>query len=883
MKTDELRERYLNFFRVRGHTVCPSDSLVPANDPTLLFTGAGMNQFKDMFLGKGTLPFRRAASSQKCLRTGDLDNVGRTASHHTFFEMLGNFSFGDYFKREAIHFAWEFLLQDLGLPKDRLFASVYLDDQEAYGIWQEEIGLTAERIFRFGAKDNFWPANAPSDGPNGPCGPCSEIYVDRGREYSCGKPDCTVGCSCSRYVEIWNLVFTQFDRRDGGKLEPLPQKNIDTGMGLERLASVVQGTPNNMEIDIFQPLLRRVEECSGKEYDRATENGRRMRRIVDHARSVAFLIGDGVTPENEGRGYVLRKVLRRAVRDGMLLGLQEPFVYTLVPAVAEAMRTTYPELLQRLEVIGTMTRAEEEKCFEAYARGGELLARYIEKHQAAASTVISGAEMFHLHDTHGYMTEWADAILSEKGMTWDQPGFAKEMKEQKERARSASKMAGAIFDTGPVSQLKDRKVERTAFLGYETGNSSAKLLAIIHGNRLVDEVATGAEAVLVFDRTPFYGESGGQAGDTGLAVAGDARFEVNDTHKIDGYFLHVGAAKQGRFRVGDEVQLEVEPARRGSILRAHSATHILQWALRGVLGTHVEQAGSLVAPDRLRFDFSHFQAIKPDELERIEDLVNQKVVLDAPVNWYTTTKEEARKQGALMFFGEKYGENVRVVDIGGFSKELCGGTHVARTGQIGYFRIQAENVIAAVPRRLEAVTGRAAVEDANRIHEILSAAAGLLGVPGDKLPERIQTLLTEMKALKQELHKHKAGNAADSALDLIAGSPLVSGVRVIARRVENMGADEMRAVADHVKKKGEPFALCLASVKEGKVSLVTCLHATVIARGLDAGQLVKTAAKPVQGGGGGRPDFAQAGGKNPNGIDEALATFTREASEKLGG
>ncbi len=882
MKTDELRERYLEFFKSRGHTVCPSDSLIPANDPTLLFTGAGMNQFKDMFLGKGKLPFRRASTSQKCLRTGDLDQVGRTASHHTFFEMLGNFSFGDYFKREAIQWAWEFLLQDLKMSRDRLFASVYVDDPEAAEIWNREIGLPPERIFRFGAKDNFWPANAPTEGPNGPCGPCSEIYFDRGAQHGCGKPGCTVGCSCSRYVEIWNLVFTQFDRRDGGELAPLPQKNIDTGMGLERLASTMQGTANNMEIDIFLPLLRAVQDRCGKEYDRGTPDGVRMRRIVDHARAVTFLIADGVVPSNEGRGYVLRKIVRRAVRDGMVLGIPDPFVWQLIPVVAEIMRRPYPEVVQRVETIGSMTRAEEEKCLTTYRDGTEHLNRLISQHEARKSRELTGKEAFYLHDTMGYMLEWVEAILTERGMTYDRKGFEEEMRAQRDRAKAGSKLKGEIFDSGPVGEVK-AKHEPTRFLGYEHLAAEAKVLAIIRGDRLVSEIEGDGDAIVLLDASPFYGESGGQIGDTGLLVAGEARFSVKDTQKIEGYVLHHGSMKQGRLAVGAVVQAEVDRARRAAILRAHTATHVMQWALRSALGTHVEQAGSMVAPDRLRFDFSHYASVSHDELRRIEEMVNEKVVADAPVQWTLTTKDEAKRLGALMFFGEKYGETVRVVDIGGFSKELCGGTHVERTGQIGYFRIHAESSVAAGTRRIEAITGPSAVNEAGELQDVLHASAALLGIPGRKLPERIQALLAEVKSLKQELTKLKQGEAADEASGLFSEAPAVAGVRIIARRMDDKSADELRAVSDHVRSRGEPFALCLASAKEGKVALLTCLHPTVVEKGLDATALVRVAAKPVQGGGGGRKELAQAGGKDPAGIDKALAAFVQEATAKLGG
>jgi len=694
MKTDEIRRRFLEFFERRGHVIVPSDSLVPQNDPTLLFTGAGMNQFKEMFLGKGKLEFRRAASCQKCLRTADIEKVGKTSGHLTFFEMLGNFSFGDYFKREAIEWAWEFVTEELKLPPDKLAATVYKDDDESYQIWRDVIGIPADRIYRFGEEENFWPANAPSQGPNGVCGPCSEIHFDRGSSVGCGRAECNPGCDCDRYVEVWNLVFTQFDRRDGGVLEPLPQKNIDTGMGLERTAALMQGKILALENDVFMPLIEEAARAIGAEYRSDSESGARFRRIADHARAVTFCIADGVMPGNEGRGYVVRRLLRRAVADGWQLGCRNSFIHRLVPVVAQTMGAAYPEVAERAANIERVIQAEEERFLETIQNGWREMQERIEALKKSGAKVMSGKEAFYLADTLGFPLEFTEMLLAQEGLEVDRKGFEEEMARQRERSRATSQISQAIFDLGPLGEIKG-EVPPTEFLGYEQLECKGKVLALLKDEKPVQS-ADGGEVAVILDRTPFYGEAGGQVGDTGAIKAPTGELRVRDCKRADGYILHIAEIASGRISVGEEVTASVDAERRRAIMRNHTATHLLHYALREVLGKHVEQSGSLVEPERLRFDFTHFAQVKPEEIERITEIVNRRILEDAPVNATEMTLTEAKQRGAIALFGEKYGEIVRVVEIGDFSKELCGGTHCRRTGEIGLFRIISEQSVASV-------------------------------------------------------------------------------------------------------------------------------------------------------------------------------------------
>ncbi|HUR38912.1 MAG TPA: alanine--tRNA ligase, partial [Planctomycetota bacterium] len=710
---DEIRERYLEFFKKRGHTAYPSDSLVPPNDPSLLFTGAGMNQFKDMFLGRGTLPFKRATTSQKCLRTGDLDAVGRTSRHHTFFEMLGNFSFGDYFKREAINWAWEFATKEMKIAAERLYISVYKDDPEAYKIWNEEVGIPANHLYRLGEGDNFWPANAPSQGPNGPCGPCSELYYDYGPKYGCGSPDCSITCGCNRYVEIWNLVFTQFDRQDGGVLKPLPQKNIDTGAGLERWASVLQGVHSNFETDVFMAIIGAEANILNLTYSPGTEQSSRMRRIADHVRALTFCIADNALPGNSGRNYVVRRILRTALRDGVQLGHDKAFLHRLVPAVVAVMKRGYPYLTERQQTVEQVIKVEEEKFLDTLEKGNELITGAIDRLRKEGKDTLPGEEAFKLYDTFGFPIEMTEQILRDHKLKLDRNRFEQIVEGRSEGNRKSVD----IFEKGPFSDIKEQKVPTTEFLGYKIPMADiakpqdATVLRIVRiGDRkkydeskkditaftsmlnaktssLVESAGEGADVAVLLDRTPFYGEGGGQAGDGGRITDG-ATVAVEDCRKPDNYYFHFGRVTKGTLKVGARVGVAVDAERRLNVMRNHTGTHLLQAALRSVLGDHVSQAGSVVEADRLRFDFSHFQALTPEEIRKVEDWVNRVIFSDPPVTKVEMSREEATASGAIAFFGEKYGDRVRVVTIGPkLSVEFCGGTHLEHASTIGALRI----------------------------------------------------------------------------------------------------------------------------------------------------------------------------------------------------
>ncbi|MBI3099374.1 MAG: alanine--tRNA ligase [Planctomycetes bacterium] len=882
MKTDELRERYLRFFERHGHTIHPSDSLIPENDPSLLFTGAGMNQFKDMFLGKGNLPFKRATTAQKCLRTGDVERVGRTARHHTFFEMMGNFSFGDYFKAEAIPWAWEFVTKELKVPPDRLYVSVYKDDQEAFDIWEKKVGVAASRLSRLGEHDNFWPADAPSQGPNGPCGPCSEIYFDQGPSFSCGAPDCAVGCDCDRYVEFWNLVFTQFDRQKDGSLPPLPQKNIDTGLGLERCAALLQGAPSNFDIDLFAPLKAELEEILHVKYDLShAERTARMRRILDHVRAVGFCIMDGALPSNEGRGYVVRKILRLAVRDGMALGCREPFLHRLIPTVGSVMKRPYPDLAKRSDTISRYVEAEEHRFLETLEQGDALLKKAVADARAANLTTFPGEEAFRLYDTYGIPLDMIEPFLAENRLALDRAGFDRAKRIQEETSRAGTAISRDIFSGGQIGQVKG-SVPVTTFLGYEKAHSPAGILAILKGNRAIETAFEGDEVTVLLDQTPFYGESGGQQGDTGRFTAPGAEAEIIDTKRVEDYILHVAKVRKGSLKVGQNIEAAIDAARRSSLARSHSATHVLQAALRTILGSHVEQAGSLVAPDRLRFDFSHFAALSPEEVAKVEQYVNDRVCENAPKHVEELPLAEAKASGAISFFGEKYGAKVRVVTFGDFSKELCGGTHLSRVGSIGYFRITQETSIGSGIRRIEAVTGPEAVRRAGQTTALAGRAAASLNIPPERLPDRVGELLEEIKSLRAEIAKKKAEEARASAKSLADKAETVNGVKVVVARLDGMSMEDLLACSDPIKKMKEPYVCALGSAVEGKVNLLVCVAKTLVEKGLDAGALVREAAKTCGGGGGGRKDQAQAGGKDATKLDEALGQLKKTALAKLG-
>ena len=866
MKAQEIRQRYLRFFEARGHTAYPSASLVPDNDPTLLFTGAGMNQFKDMFLGKGRLPFRRATTCQKCIRTGDIDRVGISPFHHTFFEMLGNFSFGDYFKKEAIAWAWEFLTVEMKLPAERIFVTIYKDDDESYDAWTSGVGIRKDRVLRLGADENFWPANAPAQGPNGPCGPCSEIYVDT-TGVNCGRPACDPTCPCKRYVEIWNLVFTQFDRKDGGVLDPLPHRNIDTGMGLERMAAVMQGVRSSAETDLYVPIIRNVAELLGTKYEKASPEGAKIRRIADHAKAIVFCIADGVLPSNKGRGSVERRLLRRAVRDGIDLGYDKTFLHKLVPAITKTMADFYPELAERRDNIARIIQIEEQRFHQTLDQGARLLDDLIADLKSNKQTTLGGKHAFLLYDTYGFPLDMTEAELAKQGLEVDHQGFEREMERQRELARSSTTM-GEVFHTGPLMEIKGR-VEPTKFLGYEQTALEACVTAIIAEELVADRVAEGEEVSVVLDRTPFYGESGGQIGDHGTITWEGGEMVVRDAQRADGYILHAGEITRGILQQGQAVHVEIDNRRRAAIRRNHTATHLLHHALRTVLGKHVEQAGSLVTADRLRFDFTHFSACKKEELKEIERIANESIVRNIPVTPYETTLDEARKAGVIALFTEKYGERVRVVRVGDVSSELCGGTHVDNTGEIGLLKIISEESIAAGVRRIEAVTGAAALEVFERQGEVLAQLSEVLAAAPDKLAERAAKLVAEVKELKKELAGQKRKSGTDAIDEIIRSAVSIDSHQVVIAALPESDMNQLRAAADLFRQKVKSGVLVLGSEAQGKASLVAAVTKNLTDR-IQASSIIGEIAPIVGGGGGGRADMAQAGGRDPSRLPEAL-------------
>ena len=880
MKTNVIRRKFLSFFEKKGHSLFPSDSLVPEDDPTLLFTGAGMNQFKDMFLGKGTLGVKSATTCQKCIRTGDIENVGKTPMHHTFFEMLGNFSFGDYFKLEAIEMAWEFMLNEMKLPEERLSVSIYLDDEESYGIWLKKIGVPEDKIYRFGEKENFWPANAPSDGPNGPCGPCSEIFYDRGEDVGCGRKECAPDCDCGRFVEVWNLVFTQFDRKDGGVLEPLPNKNVDTGMGLERMASVMQDVSTNFEIDIFKPIIQNISEITEVKYDSQTENGKLMNRIADHIRAIIFCISDGVLPSNEGRGYVERRLLRRAVRDGLKLGKEECFLYKLVPIIANVMHEAYSEIKQRRENIARIIKNEEERFHETLFMGNKRLDELMEGLRRSGQKRLSGQDAFQLYDTFGFPFEMTKSILEESGLNVDESGFEREMEKQREQARSSTQMTGNIFDEGPIGIIKETAKE-TTFLGYENCEIESRVIGLIIDEKLVKAADTGQEVHIVLDQTPFYAEAGGQVGDTGIVQTKNSKVEVSNTKKSNDIIVHIGKVVEGKIKTNENVTCVIDKGRRAAIKRNHSATHLLHYTLRQVVGQHAEQSGSLVAPERLRFDFHHFEGIKKDEIARIEELMNERIMENTPVATEEMALDKARKAGATALFGEKYGENVRVVSIGDYSQELCAGTHVKNTGEIGLFKITSESSIAAGIRRLEAVTGNDALTRIRQKEKTLDRLCNVLDVQENMAVQRAEELMLQVRDLRKDVQKAKKEGTREFSSELIANAREISGVKIVTEVIEGVDIDDLRKTVDSLKESLGSVAIVLGTTEDGKVTLITSLSNDLVKKGLHAGNIARDIAKIVGGGGGGRADMAQAGGQLPDKINEAIDLGFRIIQEKI--
>ncbi|MEN6407386.1 MAG: alanine--tRNA ligase [Thermoguttaceae bacterium] len=868
MKTNELREKYLSFFESKGCIRRPSDVLVPRWDPSVLFTPAGMNQFKDHFMGRCKLDFTRATTCQKCLRTGDIDNVGRTAYHHTFFEMLGNFSFGDYFKREAIHWAWEFLTSKkwLGLDPSKLSATIYLDDEEAAGIWLDEIRLPADRLQRLGEDENFWPANAPSQGPDGVCGPCSEIYYH----------------TPFGSVEIWNLVFTQFNRVGDppDNLRPLPSKNIDTGMGLERTASVLQGVESNFHIDILRPLVEAAGEVCGVAYDPADENGRRMRRIADHVRACTFAIHENVYPGNKKQGYVIRRLLRRAVLDGRQLGVRDPFLHKLVGKVAELMRQPYPELSQTTAAVSDVIEKEESNFLSTLDAGLERIERIFEQMKRQHRGVVSGDEAADMFQTHGFPPELFETLAAEHNFAFDWKGFRDEMERHGVESGGGQKVE--LFRHDPLEALK-KAVHGSTFLGYDTLEATdAQVLGIIANEQLceqVDEVDHEQPIVVVLDKTPFYGEMGGQLGDTGELTGPRFRFEVTDTQVDGGFTLHRGHLREGRLALGDQVDARVDVQRRQGIRRAHSATHLLHHALQKVLGGHALQQGSKVDDDLLRFDFANPSAVTAEQLNRIEDEVNAKILAGEPIGCQNIPLADARQAGATMLFGEKYPDVVRMVTMGDFSRELCGGTHLSNTGQVGVFQILSEESVAAGTRRITALTGCGALRHIRRARSILHHAAAALRVPDDELADRVHTLQNEVRQLKKQA---AAGPKGGPTIDeLIAKAVDLSGVKVVLAEMPG-GPNELRQVIDQLRRKISPVAVLLANRQEdeNKLTMIAGLSRDLVGRGLDAVQWIRSVAKVVDGGGGGRPDMAQAGGKLLDKLPDAF-NFARDELKKL--
>ncbi len=869
MTGNEIRQRFLQFFADHGHTVVPSSSLVPRDDPSLLFTNAGMVQFKDVFLGREKPSYTRAATAQKCLRAGgkhnDLENVGRTARHHTFFEMLGNFSFGDYFKTDAIDYAWTFVTQTLGLPRERLYVSIYRDDEEAFEIWRTRVGVPAERIFRFDEKDNFWAM-----GDTGPCGPCSEIFYDHGPELSCGRTSCAVGCECDRYVEIWNLVFMQFERDLSGQLSPLPRPSIDTGMGLERIAAVLQGVHSNYDTDLLRPIIDFVEEQIGKPYGIDEAHDVSMRVIADHARATSFLLGDGVLPSNEGRGYVLRRIIRRAARHGKMLGFTDPFFYQVLGVVADKMGGAYAELQASRQFAADVTLHEEERFAYTLETGMRVLTKVSEETRRRGQRQIPGEEVFKLYDTYGFPLDLAEEIVREQGLGLDLEGFERAMGRQREQARAAWKGSGEMA-VNPVYSTLTERLGGTRFLGYDMLEAQGEVLAILENERLVEAAEEGSEVEIVVDQTPFYAEGGGQVGDTGLLLNPHVILEVKDTNRpLNDLIVHRALIKRGRVRLHDVVHARVESQRRQAIALNHTGTHILHATLKQVLGDHVKQAGSLVAPDRLRFDFTHFGRLADREVYRVEDLVNERIREDRPVEVVHSALHEALKMGAVALFGERYGDDVRVVKIGDFSMELCGGTHLRSTGEIGLFKVAQISGVAAGVRRIEALTGEAAFEHVRREEAILHELRELLKAQAFEEPVRVQRLIEQVRELEHEVETLKDRLASTRTHDVLGGVTEVNGVKVLTFHEDDLNQKDLRALVDRAKEQLRSGVVVAASVIDEKVALVTGVTPDLTRR-LHAGELAKAVAALVDGSGGGRADMAQAGGRSPEKLSKALA------------
>ena len=884
---NELREMFLSFFESKGHLRLPSFSLVPQNDKSILLINAGMTPMKPWFKGEEEPPCHRVCTCQKCIRTGDIDNVGHTARHGTYFEMLGNFSFGDYFKHEAIAWSWEFLTSPewVGLEPDRLYPSVYLDDDEAWNIWHDEIGIPAEKIFRFGKEDNFWEHGS------GPCGPCSEIYYDRGPEYGCGKPGCTVGCDCDRYIEVWNNVFSQFDNDGHNNYTELKQKNIDTGMGLERLACVCQNVDSLFDVDTVMNITNKVSELTGAHYGESHKRDVSLRVITDHIRSATFMICDGILPSNEGRGYVLRRLLRRAARHGKLLGINEPFLYQVVDTVIHENECQYPDLREKQTYITKVIRTEEENFARTIDGGMKIYGDMLSAHKAKGETVFSGEDAFKLYDTFGFPIDLTAEMAAEEGMTIDEEAFKALMTEQKERAREARK---ALGDLGWAGVEFGKDMPATEFVGYDyDAIDDAHVLAIVAEGELVDEIVAGMEAIVVLDQTPFYAEMGGQTADHGRITDSDSienpdgncalLFRVNNVQKNKGgKFMHYGKLLKGSLKVGDTVAASIDTVRRAAIRRAHSATHLLDAALVKVLGDHVHQAGSLVEPDRLRFDFTHFEGITPQQLNEVEDLVNGAILDGLTITTEELPLDEAKARGAVATFGEKYGQTVRVVTMGDFSMELCGGTHLDNTAKVGMFRIKSESSVASGVRRIEATTGRVSIDETRHGRNTLLKAAQFFKTAPNTILERMEQQADEMKELRQALEKFKTEASLGEARQVMASAKTVGGLHVITGTRQNLDANALRAMGDFMRDKDPSVVAVLASINGEKVSFLAVCGKEAVSKGIKAGELVKSVSAVCGGKGGGKPDSAMGGGTDLLKVDDALAAVDDFVAAKLG-
>ena len=880
---NELREMFLSFFETKGHLRLPSFSLIPQNDASLLLINSGMAPMKPFFTGEQEPPRHRVTTCQKCIRTGDIENIGKTARHGTYFEMLGNFSFGDYFKKEAIHWAWEFLTSKewVGLDPERLYPSVFAGnettpaDDEAFRIWNEEIGIPAERIFKFGKEDNFWEHGS------GPCGPCSEIYYDRGEQWGCGKPGCTVGCDCDRYIEVWNVVFSQFDNDGENHYTELKQKNIDTGMGLERLACVCQGVPSLFDVDTVMNITRKVTEITGASYGQSHATDVSLRVITDHIRSATFMICDGVLPSNEGRGYVLRRLLRRAARHGKLLGVNDPFLYTVCDTVIHENEGHYPELRERQDYITKVIRVEEENFAKTIDGGLKIFNDMLSEHKAKGESTFSGADAFKLYDTYGFPIDLTLEMVEEQGMKLDEAEFHKQMDEQRQRARKARE---ALGDLGWAGVEFGKDVPETEFVGYDhTAIDDAKVVALVVENEQAEEVMPGVEAIVVLDKTPFYAEMGGQVADHGVISTDGVIFQVTDVQKNKGgKYMHTGKLTQGVLKVGDTVSASIDVKRRKAVMRAHSATHLLDKALRTVLGDHVHQAGSLVEEDRLRFDFTHFSALTAEELAKVSAMVNEAVLEGYDIHTDVLPIEEAKKKGAIALFGEKYGDTVRVVDMGeGYSVEFCGGTHLDNTAKVGVFHISSEFSVASGVRRIEATTGQASLDVMNRNQEMLfQAAAALKAKPGE-LREKAEQTMAEVKSLHQMVEKFKAKESAGEADRFLFGARQVGEMKVLTATIADADANKLRQMGDMLRDKAPNVVAVLATVNGEKITFLAVCGKEAVAKGIKAGEIIKNVTAICGGKGGGKPDSAMGGGTDILKLDDALASIDDFVAGKL--